>query len=82
MRPIQVPVNPWAKDFKMKELGRYEQVNLLEAMEAYSLALFTRVLGWSNEQVQVFFAGVRKELMDRSNHVYGKFYFVYGQKEE
>ena len=80
--PIQVRTNPWAKDPKMRELGRYQQVNLIEALEAYSLALFTRVLGWSNEKVQVFFADVRKEIMDRSLHLYAKFYFIYGQKEQ
>jgi hypothetical protein len=66
----------------MKELGRYNQVNSLESMESYSLALFTRVLGWKPEEVQVFLAGVRQELMDRSIHIYVKHYFVYGQKEE
>lgn len=66
----------------MKELGRYNQVNALESMESYSLALFTRVLGWKPEEVQVFLAGVRQELMDRSIHIYVKHYFVYGQKEE
>ena len=77
-----MPTNPWAKDKKLKELGRYEQANVIECMEAYSLALFTRVLGWTHEATQVFFAGVRKELVDRSIHLYAKFYFVYGQKEE
>ena len=79
---LQVPLNPWAKDRKLKEIGRYEQVNVIEGIEAYSLALFTRVLGWSNEQAQVFFAGVRKEVKDRSLHLYVKAYFVYGQKPE
>ena len=65
----------------MKDLGRYQQVNMIEGMESYSLALFTRVLGWSVEEVQVFFTGVRRELLDRSLHIYTKFFFVYGQKE-
>lgn len=55
---------------------------MVESIEAYTLALLTRVLGWSAEQVQVFTAGVRKELTDRSLHVYTKIYFVYGQKAE
>lgn len=65
----------------MKELGRYQQVNMIEGLESYSLALFTRVLGWSNEEVQVFFTGVRQELKNRSLHIYTKFYYVYGQKK-
>ncbi|RMJ24856.1 Methyltransferase [Aspergillus sp. HF37] len=78
----KVPINPWPEDRQMKELGRYSQVNALESMESYSLALFTRVLGWKPQEVQVFLAGVRQELMDRSLHIYAKHYFVYGQKEE
>lgn len=79
---MQIPLNPWPKDRKLKELGRYQQVNMIESMESYSMALFTRVLGWSSDKVQVFFAGVRQELTDRSLHIYAKWYFVYGQKEE
>ncbi|RMJ27592.1 Methyltransferase [Aspergillus sp. HF37] len=78
----KIPVNPWAKDRKMKEIGRYQQVNMVEGMEAYSMALFTRVLGMTSEEVQVFFAGVRQELVDRSLHLYAKFYYVYGEKVE
>lgn len=53
---------------------------MVEGMESYSLALFTRVLGWDPEEVQVFLAGVRKELVDRSIHAYTKLYFNYGRK--
>ncbi|RMJ29068.1 Methyltransferase [Aspergillus sp. HF37] len=77
----KVPLSPWAKDPKMKELGAYQQVNMLEGMETYTLALFTRVLGWSTESVQVFLSEVWKEVVNRKLHLYGKFYFVYGQKE-
>jgi hypothetical protein len=43
---------------------------MLESMESYSLALFTRVLGWSSQEVHVFLTGVRQEIMDRHIHVY------------
>lgn len=66
----------------MKELGRYNQVNVVECLETYSLALFTRVLGWSIEEVTVFLAGVRQELVDRSIHLYSKYHIIYGQKQE
>lgn len=78
----QIPTNPWPKQPKMKELGRFQQVNFLEGMEAHTLALLTRVLGWDPIEVQLLLAEVRKELTDRSIHSYAKFYFVYGQKPE
>ncbi|RMJ21174.1 Methyltransferase [Aspergillus sp. HF37] len=77
----KAPLNPWPKDRKLKELGRYYQLNMLECIEAYTLASFTRILGWDITEVNVFFADVRKELVDRKLHVYAKNYFVYGQKE-
>jgi DNA-directed RNA polymerase specialized sigma24 family protein len=66
----------------MKELGRYQQAMMLEALDAYSYALFTRILGWSTAQIQVLLAGVRKELRDQKFHGYSRYYFVCGQKPD
>ncbi|EAS34726.3 TAM domain methyltransferase [Coccidioides immitis RS] len=78
----KVPFSPWAKDKKLKELGRYQQAMMLEALEAYSLALFTKVLNWDVNRIQVLLVGVRKELMDRSLHIYSQYYVVYGQRPQ
>lgn len=75
-------MGPWAKDSKLKELGAYMQYQMLESLEAYSLALMTRVLGWSVEEVHVFLAGLRGEIYNRKLHLYSKLYFVYGQKQD
>jgi hypothetical protein len=75
-----VPFSRWAKDPKLKELGTWQQILMLEALDAYSFALFTRVLGWNAARIQLLLAGVRKELLDRQFHGYSKLYFVYGQK--
>lgn len=53
-----------------------------ESVESYTMALFTRVLGWTSEEVRVFLTKVRKEMEDRSLHLYTKFVYVYGQKDE
>ncbi|KAJ5306712.1 hypothetical protein N7508_005727 [Penicillium antarcticum] len=71
---------PWAEDLVQKEIGRYNQCSLLMAVEAYSLALFTRVLGWSNEATQVFLAGVRRDIKNPAVHSYCYLHVVYGQK--
>ena len=34
------------------------------------MALFTRVLGWTEEQVRMYCAEVQKELSDPEMHVY------------
>ncbi|KAL4804398.1 S-adenosyl-L-methionine-dependent methyltransferase [Aspergillus unguis] len=76
----KVPFSPWPKDARLKELGRYQQANMLEALEAYSLVLMTRFLGWSVEDVKTLLAGVREELLNRTLHIYSRLYVVYGQR--
>ncbi|KAL2009086.1 hypothetical protein VTN00DRAFT_7280 [Thermoascus crustaceus] len=76
----KLPIGPWPKDPKLKELGRVQQVQQIEAIGPYTLAPFTRILGWTREEVEVLCAGVRNELKDRSLHLYVKVYFVYGRK--
>ncbi|KAJ5468457.1 hypothetical protein N7475_006209 [Penicillium sp. IBT 31633x] len=78
----KLPQSPWPKDPKLKELGRYHQLNMLEAMPTYSYALFTRMLGWTRAEIEGLLAGIRQELRDTSHHVYTKVRIVYGQKPE
>ena len=47
-------------------------LNLMEAAPAYSMALFTRVLGWQKEEVEVLMAGVRADLNNMKYHLYTK----------
>jgi hypothetical protein len=55
---------------------------MLEAVAPFTLALFTRTLGWSREETEVLMAGVRSDLRNRNNHIYSYFHFVYGRKPE
>ncbi|EAW13655.1 class I SAM-dependent methyltransferase [Aspergillus clavatus NRRL 1] len=77
----KLPQSPWAKDPKLKELGRYHQINMFEAVGPYSFALFTRYLGWSRAEIEVLVAGMRQELRDYQNfHLYTKVHVIYGQR--
>lgn len=64
------PQNPWPKDRKLKELGRWNLVNMLDGLEGYSMALLTRAHGMSVEEVQVFLADVRRDMKDTRIHSY------------
>lgn len=55
---------------------------MFEAMGPYCYALFTRVLGWQREEIEVLVAGMRRELRDLSLHLYTKVHVVYGQRPE
>lgn len=73
-------MHPWPKDPKLKEIGRYQEVQLAQAIPAYTPALFTRVLGWTKEEVDVLCDLVGKELKDRSLHLYQEVHVFYGRK--
>lgn len=64
------PVGPWSSDPKLKELGRWNLLNWEEGMEGWAMALYTRQLGWSYEEVQSFLSQIRKALRDRKTHVW------------
>ncbi|KAL1971102.1 hypothetical protein VTN77DRAFT_53 [Rasamsonia byssochlamydoides] len=77
---FKVPIGAWPKDPKLKEIGKFQQVQQIQAADSYTPALFSRVLGWTSEEIEVLLAKVRNELKDRSLHMYIPIYFVYGRK--
>ncbi|KAJ5782596.1 hypothetical protein N7457_004370 [Penicillium paradoxum] len=74
------PVGGWAKNRRLKEIGRIGKVTILEVVEPYTLALFTRVLGFTYQEAQEYMHKVRAELMSNSYHLYVYFHYVYGQR--
>ncbi|KAI9879150.1 MAG: hypothetical protein M1830_009409 [Pleopsidium flavum] len=77
---MQVPIGLWPKDKRLKTIGAFNLTQILEGLEAFSLALFTRVLGWSVDEVQVLLALVRKDLRDPSIHAQFDFHVVWARK--
>jgi len=74
------PSNSWPKEPKYKTLGAWQMVNVLNGMHGFTAALFTRVLGWSMEEVDVLLADVKKDMLNTAMHAYWNIYFTYGQK--
>ncbi|KAJ9137108.1 S-adenosyl-L-methionine-dependent methyltransferase [Pleurostoma richardsiae] len=79
-KPIKWPINTWPRDPRHKELGHWAMENFSWGCESMSLALFTRALGWSADEVRVFMARVRQDLRNRKMHAYWNFWAVYGRK--
>lgn len=75
-----MPLGLWPKDIKLKEIGQYNLLCMLEAVEPYTLAVATRVMKMPAEEVQHLIAGVKAEFQSRKHHLYSKFHFVYGRK--
>lgn len=51
-------------------VGAWNYENMTSGLEAISLGLFTRVLGWSREEVDVFLIDVRKDIKNTKIHCY------------
>lgn len=78
--PFMWPQNRWPKDKHFKELGLWTRENFTSGAEAMSLALLTRGLGWTREEVVVFVARVKNDMRDPRIHAYWPLYVVYGRK--
>lgn len=60
--------------------GLWTYENLGQGVSGLSLALFTRGLVWTPEEVEVFLVDVRKDMKNRAVHGWWPIYVVYGRK--
>ncbi|WYZ42887.1 hypothetical protein EsH8_VI_000586 [Colletotrichum jinshuiense] len=76
------PLNTWPKDPHYKELGHFSYENFMDGIEGFTLAPFTRALGWTKEEVNVFLVDVRNDLKDRTIHAYIPIQVVHGRRPD
>lgn len=79
-RQYMWPSNGWPKDPVMKELGRWNQINIKEGLQGFCLALLTRGLGWKKEEVDIFVAKVTADIDDPRIHAYFPMPVCWGRK--
>ncbi|KAB8234284.1 S-adenosyl-L-methionine-dependent methyltransferase [Aspergillus alliaceus] len=80
-RRFKLPVGPWTRDEHYRKLGMWNLLHCEKGIEGWAMALLTRVMGWSYEEVQLFLASMRRGLRDYSRiHAYFYVVSVYGQK--
>ncbi|ETN41889.1 uncharacterized protein HMPREF1541_03828 [Cyphellophora europaea CBS 101466] len=82
---FKMPDGPWPsarteEGKKLKEIGKWRVLEMDAGVEGWAMALFTRVLGMSYEEVQVYLAQVRRDWRDKSVHSYTRVSVVYGRK--
>lgn len=70
------PVGKWGKGAKFKLLGRFVYEDLMDWLPSSSLGLFTRILQWSREEVEVFLSECRAEAKRKDRHFYGEVYVL------
>ncbi|KAH8705554.1 S-adenosyl-L-methionine-dependent methyltransferase [Talaromyces proteolyticus] len=79
---FKLPLSTWHDDPRWKEIGQIRGLAMNQGVEGYSLALYTRYLGWTSAQVHDLLAKVRGEFNDVNNRMYIAVHVVYGQKLE
>lgn len=67
---LAVPGNPWAKGKENKRMGFLQMTNFLDGLHAATMTLFTKGLGWTPDQVEVFLIEMRKAIKDPKHHFY------------
>ena len=72
----------WAKDKKMKLVGAWERLNFTDGLQGFTIKLWTKYLGWSCDQLEIFLATVRRDLSNRKIHAYLHLFVVIGQKPD
>ncbi|EEP77711.1 conserved hypothetical protein [Uncinocarpus reesii 1704] len=67
---FKLPVGGWNSDKHLKDLGRWNLIHCEQGIEGWAMALLTRVLKWSFDEVMTFLAQMRVGLRDPKAHAY------------
>ncbi|KIV94201.1 hypothetical protein PV10_01989 [Exophiala mesophila] len=78
--PFKMPTGPWAKDPMLRQSGLCVLAGMLDGMTGLSMRVFTQLLGWSVEEMEILLAKAKVELKNKRIHSYFPIYIVYGQK--
>lgn len=79
-RIFRAPIGPWEEEPGRRDLGHWWVENWKLGLQGFSLALLTRGMDWSPEQVEVFLVSVRKSFEDPTVHAYHNVHVVTGRK--
>ena len=80
--PYKIPIGTWPANKTLKEAGGYQLLAMLDGLQSLSLAIFTRALKWSPEEVEVFLMECRKDFKQKRKYMYWPGWIIYGRKPE
>lgn len=70
VQEFKIPIGPWPEDLRMRHIGEYQLLAMLEGLEALTLRLWTKYLDWSRTEIEVFLGEVRQEFKKKDVHSY------------
>lgn len=79
----KVPCGDWAKNPLLKEAGKFEKMQVLSRLEGYAMFTLTKFgdpQPWSPDEVLVYVAKVRKEMVSGGFHSYFRMRRIWAQK--
>lgn len=71
-RVLKLPLGTWPAERAQKEMGAYFLLTAETGFEAFGMALLTRELGMSRDDVRELSDRARKDSKNRNIHSYGK----------
>ncbi|KAI9655505.1 MAG: hypothetical protein M1821_005298 [Bathelium mastoideum] len=79
-RRFKWPIGGWSSDPKLRELGMWNQLRMMDGVEGFMLRLLTGPGGMSIQTAQAFLGRMRDELRNPRNHAFQEGTVVYGRK--
>ncbi|UPX11909.1 uncharacterized protein EKO05_0002493 [Ascochyta rabiei] len=74
------PIGPWPKDPYLKDLGRWGERNWADGIEGWVMAMYTRMLGWTYDEVKAFVRDFQGVIKDRRGRYWQEVRVVYARK--
>jgi hypothetical protein len=67
------PMGTWPKDKRLKEIGAFNLISVLDNLEGMSLRAFVNAHGWTPDEVKVLCAQVRSALKEKTARIQHNF---------
>jgi hypothetical protein len=64
------PIGSWPKDEKMKMLGAWCKEDVLSGLQGTSMAILTRGLGMTSDEVEILLMETRRAINSKKLHCY------------
>lgn len=79
MNAHQLPTSGWPKDPKLREIGQFTKAAIENDIEG-TIGFMAIQLGWSQDEITVYAAHLRKELRGGKVHAFYRANVVWAQK--
>ncbi|OTA98100.1 hypothetical protein M426DRAFT_326256 [Hypoxylon sp. CI-4A] len=76
----KAPFGRWPVDENDKVVGQYNKLAIEQDVEGFLMYLWTKVMGWTKEEIQIYAAHLRRELRSPNIHPYYPMRVVVGRK--